>query len=147
MIGPAMPGPGEPRANTADIYPHVHTRVAELTAGSVAEALFLPGEPWPADSDRAEERALASLIRTSPESIEAFIKFCRTEAAALLRPREHIARALTKELLRRRTMTGDEVDTVISATVAAKPIEDERQRRADWTRRCANAATFLSCSQ
>jgi hypothetical protein len=38
-----------------------------------------------------------------------------TEAAALLRPREHIVRALTKELLRRRTITGAEVDDVIAA--------------------------------
>jgi hypothetical protein len=90
------------------------SRVTELVAGSVAEALFLPSEPWPADSDRAQERALASLICTSPESIGAFIKFCMTEAAALLRPREHIVRALTAELLVRRTMNGDQVDTIIS---------------------------------
>jgi hypothetical protein len=39
----------------------LHIRLVELVAGSVAEAPFLPGEPWPADSDRAQERALASL--------------------------------------------------------------------------------------
>src|ERR1700737_598960 len=96
------------RADVADIYLHTFSRVTELVAGSVAEALFLPGEPWPADSDRAQEHALASLVASSPESIEAFIDFCMAEAAALLRPREHIVRALTKELLVRRTMTGDE---------------------------------------
>src|ERR1700681_2253010 len=103
-----MPGPGEPRSDVADIFAHCHLRVIELCAGSVAEALFLPGEPWPADSDRAQERALASLISSSPESIESFIDFCVAEAAALLRPQEHIVHALTKELLIRRTMTGTE---------------------------------------
>jgi hypothetical protein len=100
----------------------LHVRIVELVAGSVAEALFLPGEPWPADSDRAQERALASLICTSPESIDAFIKFCMTEAAALLRPREHIVRALTAELLVRRTVSGDQVDTIIMQAVAAKAL-------------------------
>jgi hypothetical protein len=68
----------------ADICMHVPTRVVELVAGSVAEALFLPGQPWAAVSDRMQERALASLICSSPESIEAFINFCMAEAAALL---------------------------------------------------------------
>jgi hypothetical protein len=39
-------------------------------------------------------------------------------------------------------MTGEEIDWVIVAAVAAQAAEDERQRRAYWTRRCANAATL-----
>ena len=137
-----MPGPGESRAAVADVFMHVHTRIVELVAGSVAEGLFLPGETYPADSDRAQERALASLVCSSPDSIEAFIDFCMAEAAALLRPHEHVARALTAELLIRRTMTGDEVDAVIAAAVAAKAAAHERERRSDWARICANASTF-----
>jgi ATP-dependent Zn protease len=137
-----MPGPGESRDGVADVFMHVHTRVIELVAGSVAEALFLLGEPWPADSDRAQERALAALICSSPESIEAFIDFCMAEAAALLRPREHILRALTAELLVRRTMNGDQVDEIITAAAAAKAAADERERRAAWAQTCANAAKF-----
>jgi hypothetical protein len=132
IIEPTMPRPGEPRAATADVYLQVCTRVIEMVAGSVAEGLFLPGEPWPADSDRAQESALASLICSSPESIETFTVFCKAEATALLRPREHLVRALTKELLKRRTMTGAEVDEAIAAAVAARSIEDEHQRRDDW---------------
>jgi hypothetical protein len=143
-IASAMPGVGESRDDIADVTQHCVTRVTELVAGSVAESLFLPGEPWPAASDRAQERALASLICSSPESVEAFIGFCRAEAAALLRPREHIARALTKKLLARRTMTGREVDEVIVAAVAAKAAADERQRRAEMRRATASAASFES---
>jgi hypothetical protein len=142
IIGPMMPGPGESRAAVADIFLHVQTRVTELVAGSVAEALFLPGEPYPADSDRTQERALASLICSAPDSIEAYIAFCMAEAAALLRPREHIVRALTAELLIRRTMTGDEVDAVIAVAVAAKTAADERKRRLDWKRVEQSAASF-----
>jgi hypothetical protein len=144
MIRPVMPDPGESREAVADVFLHVHSRVIELVAGSVAEALFLPGEPWPADSDRAQERALASLICSSPESVEAFIGFCMVEAAALLRPREHIVRALTDALLVRRTMTGLEVDGAIAAAVTAKAAEDERQRRADWREREASAARLVT---
>jgi hypothetical protein len=85
---------------------------------------------------------LASLICMSPESVEAFIGFCMAEAAALLRPREHIVRALTKELLSHRTMTGAEVDEVISAAIAAKAAADEQLRRSDWVARCSNASMF-----
>jgi DNA-binding MarR family transcriptional regulator len=51
------------------------------------------------------------------------------EATALLRPREHIVRALTKELLIRRSMTGIPVDEIIAAAVAAKSADDECKRR------------------
>jgi hypothetical protein len=107
-------------------------------------ALFLPGEPTPAYSDMAQERALASLICSSPESVESFVGFCMAEAAALLRPREHIVRALTDELRNRRTMTGTEIDETIARAVAAKALADEHQRRADWQRRTASAHAFLT---
>ncbi len=92
QIGPLMPGPGESRDGICDIVLHCHTRIVELCAGSVGEALFLPGSPWDAADDRAQEIALASLVASSPEAAEAFIAFCAVEAAALLRPREHIVR-------------------------------------------------------
>ena len=122
----------------------VHTRAVEVVAGSVAEALFLPGEPWPADSDRTQQRALASLICSSPESIDAFIDFCMAGAATLVRPREPIVRALTKELLVRRSMTGDEV---IAAAIAMKSIEDECQHRRAWKRIEQSAALFVADHQ
>ena len=139
-----MPGPGEKRDNVVDVFMHVHTKVVELVAGSVAEALFLPGEPTPAYSDRAQERALASLICSSPESVEAFIDFCMAEAAALLRPREHIVRALADALRIRRTMTGHEVDIVIAEAVSIRAAEAERKRRADWRERTKSARAFLA---
>jgi hypothetical protein len=58
----------------------------------------------------------------------AFVEFYAVEAAALLRPHEHIMRAFTKEVLRRRTMTDADNDEVIAASVAAKSIEDEQMK-------------------
>ena len=139
-----MPRDGESRLNVADIFLHCHLRIVELVAGSVGESLFLPGEAWQAVDDRGQERALASLICSSPESIEAFVNFCMVEAAALLRPREHIVRTLTKELLIRRTMTGIEVDMIIMQAVAAKASADEHPRRAAWRRTEQSAASFVA---
>jgi len=89
-------------------------------------------------------RGQASLICSSPESIEAFVNFCMVEAAALLRPREHIVRALTAELLVRRTMNADQVDTIIMHADAAKALADEHARRAAWRRTEESAASFVA---
>jgi hypothetical protein len=142
IIGASMPGPGVSRTDFADVYMHAHTTVIESVAGSVAEAMFLPGEPWPAKSDRAQERELASLICSSPDAVEALIAACRNEAAALLRPNKYLVRALTKELLVRRTMTGKEIDDVIRIAIAHQDLAAERVRRAKWKNLVENAAKF-----
>jgi hypothetical protein len=49
--------------------------IAESIAGSVGESLFLPGEAWRATNDSVQERALASLVASSPESIERLSSF------------------------------------------------------------------------
>jgi hypothetical protein len=66
------------------------------------------------------------------------------EAAALLRPREHIVRALTAELIVRRTMNGDQVDTIIKQADAAKALADEHAHRAAWRRVEESAASFVA---
>jgi hypothetical protein len=63
---------------------------------------------------------------------------------ALLRPREHIVRTLTKELLIRRTMSGIEVDEVIVAAISHETLAAEQARRADWQRAIESAARFVS---
>jgi len=60
----------------------------------------------------------------------------------LLRPREHIIRALADALRTRRTLTGAEVDVVIMQAVAAKALADEHARRAAWKRSEESAALF-----
>jgi hypothetical protein len=142
-ISTLMPGDGESRLadDVPTIFAHVHIRVVELTAGSTGEMLFL-GDAWLAADDRAQERRLARLIASSDESAEKFIEFCAAEAATILRAHEHIVRALTKELLIRRTISGGEVDAIIAAAVAREALAAERKRRADWNRLVTSAAHF-----
>jgi len=139
-----MPGPGEDRSSIADIVLHVHNRVVELCAGSVGEELFLDGPAWDAVDDRRQERALAALVASSPEAIEAFINFARVEAATLLRDHEHVVRALAAELLIRRTLDGAQIDRCIKQAVAAKALADEHERRAVWKRVEESARAFLA---
>jgi hypothetical protein len=71
-------------------------------------------------------------------------RLCKVrEASRLLHP----LRALTKELLVRRTMSGVEVDAMIAAAVAAKAAADERQRRLDWKRIEQSAVLFVADEQ
>ena len=59
-------------------------------------------------------------------------------------PNAHLVRAVAEELRIRRELAGAEVDEVIAAAVAAKLVEDERQRRADWKCREHFATLFNS---
>jgi hypothetical protein len=118
----------------ADIFLHVHNRCIELVAGTVGEELFLDGPAWIAHDDLRQVHAYAGLICSSPASVEAFLDFCRVEAAALLTASTHVVHALAAELATRRTMDGAEVDSVIESAVAEKHLADEYLRRADWRR-------------
>jgi hypothetical protein len=144
MIGPLMPSMGESRAEVADIYLHVQNRCVELVAGTVGEELFLDGPAWVAHDDLRQARAYAGIICSSPESVEAFLDFCRVEAAALLTASAHIVHALAADLATRRTMDGAEVDSVIESAVAQKAHDDERARRNDMAAVEQNAANFTA---
>ncbi len=78
-----MPPIGESRANVADIFLHVHSRVVELVAGT-GERFFCDGEPWFAADDERKAFKYASQVTSSPASAAAFIEFARVEATGML---------------------------------------------------------------
>jgi hypothetical protein len=135
---------GEDRAAWADIYMHCFHQIVELCAGTESERLFCEGEPpWFAASDETQAYHFATLITSSPASAEALIAACREESVALLKASEHIVRAIAAELLIRRTLDGGEIDGIIEAAVAARGLEIEHLKRADWRRRERSAAMFM----
>jgi hypothetical protein len=138
-----IPAIGESRAEWADVYLHCFHQIVELCAGTEAERLFVDGEPWFAVDDEAKAFQYASLITSSPEAAEALIAACRAEAAALLKAQSHIIRAIAGELRTKRTLDGAMIDSVIETAVAARCIEAERQRRANWRERQRNATQFF----
>jgi hypothetical protein len=50
---------------------------------------------------------------------------------------------LVAALIEKGTLLTDEIDQIISATVAVRSLEKERRRRDDWKARQLNAAMFL----
>jgi hypothetical protein len=136
-----MPGDGDARDDTAEIYAHVHNRVVELTAGSEAEKLAF-GDNWPATDDRKQERALAALIFSSPEAQEGFIAACAMEARAILRRHADVVDALAAALIEHRTLDGEMIDTTISRTVVARQLAQEHERRRVWREIKARADKF-----
>jgi hypothetical protein len=139
-----MPSVGEDRSAWADIYMHCFHQIVELCAGTESERLFCEGEPpWFAASDETQAYYFASLITSSPESTVALISACRAEAVALLKASAHIVEAIAAELIIRRTLDGGEIDATIGGAVAARGLEIEHLKRADWRRRERSAAMFM----
>jgi hypothetical protein len=139
-----IPSIGESRTECADLYLHCWNQIVELCAGTEAERMFVPGEPWFAADDERKAYGYAALLTSSPASTEALIAACRAEAVALLKVQAHVVEALAGELRSRRTLDGAEIDTVIETAVIAHGLEIERGRRDDWSKVQASAAAFLA---
>jgi hypothetical protein len=136
-IAHLMPGPGESRANAAEIFAHVFVRIADLMAGTAAETLLHPHcAPWVAHSDIRQARKLASII-CSEASIDAYLRFGAEEAKALIIRHRAAVLAIAEALMVHRTLDASTIDDIISRA-------PERARRVDW--RCVenNAAEFAA---
>jgi ATP-dependent Zn protease len=144
-IGSLMPGPGEPRKDAVEIVAHAHHRIIELMGGTAAEALLHADDPpWEARSDLTQARALARIICTSEESIEALICFGYEEALSIIGKHRGLVTALANALISHpeRTLNGKEIDVVIAETLEREARAAERDRRAAWERTVENAGNF-----
>jgi hypothetical protein len=139
-----MPQDGEPRADAADVYLHALNRCIELAAASVAERMLLPGEPVPSASDVEQAVGLASLCCRSAEAVERFLAFAEQQAHDLIYPHVPIIMSLATVLRIRRTVTGAEIDNVISDVQARKAQAAEHRRRKEWQRTVEDAAKFTA---
>jgi hypothetical protein len=142
-----MPRDGEPRGDAADIYLHALNRCIELAAASVAERMLLEGEPVPSVSDVEQAVGLASLCCRSAEAVEVFLAFAEQQAHDLIYPHVPIIMSLATVLRIRRTLTGEEIDKLISDVQARKALAIEHARRKQWQRTVENAASFALSSR
>jgi len=76
------------------------------------------------------------------EAVERFLKLAETMAHDLLRPYGHVLIVLSTVLRIRRTLTGEEIDNIISDTVARFELAAEQARRRRWQERVDNADQF-----
>ena len=79
---------------------------------------------------------------TSSTSVDAFVEFCRQEAAEIVATSSHVIFALATALVEKRTILTDEIDQIISEAVSAEEFRIDKQRRADWTATIENAKAF-----
>jgi hypothetical protein len=140
-----MPADGEPILNASEIHAHVRGRCVDLLSGSEGERLLCPdGPPWPADSDLAQARSLASIVCSSTESVELFLAFCRAEAANLVAKHRASIQAVAAALIEHRSLTGDQIVAVVAESVAREAMAAEHARRAAWRRAEESAASFVA---
>jgi hypothetical protein len=140
-----MPADGEPILNASEIHAHVRGRCVDLLSGSEGERLLCPdGPPWPADSDLAQARSLASIVCSSTETVELFLAFCRAEAANLVAEHRASIQAVAAALIEHRTLTGDQIVAVVAESVAREAAAAEHARRAAWQRAEESAASFVA---
>lgn len=62
----------------------------------------------------------------------------------MLRANLEIVNALVEALVEHGTLTGEEIDAIISHEVAMRSIRLEHQRRRDWRERTVSARAFLA---
>ena len=102
------------RAEIAGELLTLHYRTVATLSGPIAEALFTTGPMLPnVDADNA--RALAEVIVRSPAAVDAYLAYAAAEGRALLLNHRDIVVALAQALMRRRTLTGTEVDQIASS--------------------------------
>jgi hypothetical protein len=134
---------GSGRVESAEYISRCQNNIIELLAGEVAESILCPDNPpLGAVHDHVEAAAFARVAVASQPATLALTEYCRSEAKGIIESNLDIAVALTDALIERGKLSGEQVDEIIIACVAARSIEKERQRRADWKQRESNAATF-----
>jgi hypothetical protein len=142
------PEVGTARVDLAEEITRSQTAIIESLAGTVSERVMHPDlPPLPAEHDRAEARALASVICASPLAVDSLLAYAEAEAEALIRNNRDIVETLTDALVEKGTLSGDEVDAIIAACVARRNMAAEYERRRQWAGVIERANNFQAEQQ
>jgi hypothetical protein len=142
----ALGGPeiGESRIATAEYYVRGLNNCIGLLGGEACEMLLHSDQPsLGAVHDFEEAKAFAKITTFTSPAVTAMIEYARAEAVGILSQNLDVARALVAALVEVGQLSGARVDEIIADTIAARAVEAEKIRRADWHKRQRNAATFL----
>jgi hypothetical protein len=130
---------GTSRIDTAENYVRGMNNVVALVAGEAAELVLHPDLPsLGTQHDFDEARAFARITVIASPAVEAMIQYAKAEATAIITANLDIARALVEA----GQLSGDQVDIIIADAIAARAVEAERVRRADWKARQRSADRF-----
>jgi hypothetical protein len=132
-----MPPPGASREWAAIWFLHARDEVIIKLAGLVGERLRYGREftrDAPGACDAVEARALAETLVVAPEAVEELLRYCQTEAEAVVRKHWLSVEAVAAALERCSTLSAAEIDGCIAVGVAADALAQEKRRREEWTR-------------
>jgi hypothetical protein len=139
-----QPELGSGRVVDSEMVVRGQSAMIELVAGRVAEEiLHADYELLGAKHDDVEAAAFGRVCVAAQPAVAALISYCEAEARALLLENITIVRVLVEELIAVGSLTGEQVDEIISATVARQLADIERRRRTEWRRCEHSAAEFL----
>jgi hypothetical protein len=139
-----MPRAGESGLETASPWLwEVRESTIELMAGCQGEQTA--GYPSDDEASTLDSR-LAVIYATTfcaPAAIPAYLAYCQREAAAILEAHWPALKALAEALDTHGTLSGAEVDQIISEALARVDQAAEQQRRETCRRATQNALTFV----
>jgi hypothetical protein len=136
---------GMARVECAEEIMRAQIVVTELVAGRVAEKVFFPDhEPLPAEHDLLEARAFASVCASPGAAVDALLRYAEAEAETLIRAHLPVVAALIDQLVEHGTLSGEQVDEIISGAIAAEIFSAEHQRRRKWDEALKGAANFAA---
>jgi hypothetical protein len=85
--------------------------------------------------DLLEARAFASVCASPGAAVDALLRCAEAEAETLIRAHLPVVTALIDQLVEHGTLSGEQVDEIISGAVAAEIVAAEHQRRRKRRRR------------
>jgi len=138
-----VPGPGESLDDMAVWSVHATSRCVELLAGYAAERLAGYACNEAGSTDRKIAEIYAGTV-CSAGALSAFLDYCRAEATEILRAHWLAVPAIAENLDRRGTMTGAELDELISEAEFQIAREAELRRRKKMAEMTASAENFLA---
>lgn len=135
LLSRFLPGPGEPRGASYDVYANTQAKCVGLMGGYAAEMTII-GDivPVSIESDCNAANQLAKVICRSSASRSAFLEYVYQEALALVEAYEPAVLALAHALVDHpdRTLNAAEIDQVIATAVAQQSRAVDRARREEW---------------
>ena len=124
------PPAGESREDLEPWLRHAQEHVIELVAGRDAERIA--GFEVPkidASTDMALALLYAATFTLTDDAAQAFVTYAEVEAAALLKRYWPHVEAVAKALMEHKTLTGEQIDQIITATETQLSLEAEKLRR------------------
>jgi hypothetical protein len=138
------PEPGSSRVADSEAIIRGQSMIVELLAGNMAEQILFPAQrPFGAKHDHTEAAAVARVVIAAPQARQALLQYCGSEARGLIVNNLDVMEFLMVALIEFGTLSGAQIDEIISRTMAMRSSKKERQRRENWRERQRNAAAFL----